>query len=151
MENLYLELKNKQLTLVNAFKGIFFAFSDKQFKEGMEALGLTEDDTQMIYSLGQGGYILRTKSKEWHQMFEDFDKEVKEAMNDEKTGETYIYQMFDYELGNHEFCLTHDVEDTLDALGLTDDEVSENPRLSAGLEKAIQNQLEEETEDGGDE
>ena len=27
---------------LNNFKGIFFAFSDEQFKEGMQKIGLTE-------------------------------------------------------------------------------------------------------------
>ena len=52
-------------------------------------------------------------------------------------GTGYIYQMFLYELANHEYGYTGDVTDTLDALGLTEDEIANSKPLLHGLNKAI--------------
>jgi hypothetical protein len=49
--------------------------------------------------------------------------------------------MFLYELANHEYCITYDLEDTLDALALTVDEINADPRLLHGLEKALKQYL----------
>ena len=37
--------------------------------------------------------------------------------------------MFSYELANHEYCITYDIEPTLDALGLTLDEINKRAYL----------------------
>lgn len=44
--------------------------------------------------------------------------------------------MFCYELANHEYGYTYDLDPTLDALGLTIEEVRQNERLLHGLEEA---------------
>jgi len=112
----YNELKEAHQKEVNDFTGIFFAFNNDQFREGMEKIGLTESDTDKIFSLGfGGGYILKSKSKEFAQMFKRHNAELKEFKKNEK-------QLFDalvYELDNHEYGYTGDPTDALDALGLT--------------------------------
>jgi len=70
-----------------------------------------------------------------------FEKERKDAIVADKTGDGYIYQMFLYELANHEYCLTYDYEDTFDALGLTVDEINADKRLLHGLKKATREYL----------
>ena len=45
------------------FEGLFFAFGNEQFKEGMESVGLTIDDIDKILSIGAGGYILKTRKE----------------------------------------------------------------------------------------
>ena len=45
--------------------------------------------------------------------------------------------MFAYELANHEYGYTYEVEDTLDVLDLTLNRVMQTPNLKAGLEKAL--------------
>jgi hypothetical protein len=45
------------------FDGLFFAFNTEQFKEGMEKVGLTENDTGKILSIGHGGYLLKTRKE----------------------------------------------------------------------------------------
>jgi len=68
-------------------------------------------------------------------MIDRHDKEMKEAMaNDDE----FVLNMFSYELANHEYCITYDVSDTLDALGLTIDEVRNDERLSNALQKACE-------------
>ena len=49
--------------------------------------------------------------------------------------------MFLYELANHEYCITYDLEDILDALCLTVDEINADKRLLRGLEKALSQYL----------
>ena len=44
--------------------------------------------------------------------------------------------MFKYELDNHEYGYTGDAEDTIEALGLTWDEINSNENLLNGFKKA---------------
>ena len=60
--------------------------------------------------------------------------EVAKAADEDGTG--FLYQMFKYELDNHEYGYTGDFEDTLDSLGLTWEEVAASPRLLKALDKA---------------
>lgn len=137
--NKYSELKNKHEKEVNAFP-MFFAFSQKQFEEGMAKFGLKPDETDKIYKLGStGGFYLRSDSKKLVEMFTRHERELKEAIAADETGDGFIYDMFNYELGNHEYCITWDLEPTLDCLGLTLEEVKADARLYHGLSKAIRN------------
>lgn len=133
--NSYLSLKNKHSDEVNNFPMIF-AFSQEQLKEGMEKLGLTTDDTDKVVSIGTGGIIRKTDVSDFKEMFSRHSKEMKEAIEADKTGEGFICDMFRYELANHEYGYTGELEDTLDALGLTYSEVISSQRLARGLEIA---------------
>ena len=70
-----------------------------------------------------------------------FKQEKADAIAADKTGDGYIYQMFLYELANHEYCITYDYEDTFNALGLTIDEINADKRLLHGLRKATKEYL----------
>lgn len=139
--NTYLELKQQHQKEVNEFP-MQFAFSDEQFKEGMKKLGLESTDTDKIYSLGMGGFYRKSDAQTLREMFNKHDKEMKEAIENDETGEGFIFDMFNYELGNHEYCYTGSVSQTLDALGFTIDEINNNPKLLHGLEKACKYQIE---------
>jgi hypothetical protein len=128
----YTELKAKHQKEVDAFP-FGFAFSQKQFEEMMTKWGLTPDDTDKIYSIGGGGYIRKSDSKAMSEMFDRHEAERKAAMQDDE----YLYEMFNYELANHEYCITYDLDDTLDALGLTIEEINANPRMADALKRAI--------------
>lgn len=133
--NAYRILKEKRQTEVNSFP-MAFAFSDQQFEEGMRSLGLKPTDTDKVYDIGGGGFIRRTDSAALHEMFERHEKEMKEAITADTTGEGFILDMFNYELANHEYVITYDITDTLEALGLTVDDINNNPLLAKGLELA---------------
>ena len=45
--------------------------------------------------------------------------------------------MFKYELRNHEYNITHDLEDTLKSLNITGEEIELKENLKQGLLKAI--------------
>lgn len=124
----YTELKQRQSKEMNDFEGIFFAFSNEQFKEGMQKIGLLPDDTSKIYSLGAGGYILKDKSKAFHEMLDRFEKEKQDLKKQEKS----LLEALVYELKNHEFCITLDPNDALDALGWNENEI--DPKI---LKKAM--------------
>lgn len=109
--NKYLEIKGKHEKEFEEFP-MFFAFSEKQFEEGLKKLGCTKND---IYSLsGTGGFYRKSDSKKLNAMFDKWNKEIEEAIKDDE----YVYQMFRYELGNHEYCITYDYEETLGTFGL---------------------------------
>lgn len=140
--NKYTELKKRHQKEVNDFP-MFFAFNDKQFEEGMLKFGLDKNDTHLIYKLGNtGGFYRKSDAKALHEMFARHNAEMTEAIANDPTGEGFIYDMFSYELANHEYCITYDLEPTLDACGLSEDEVLENPALTAGLKKAIMDYME---------
>ena len=136
----YSDLKNKHGHEINAFP-MAFAFSDKQFEEGMKKLGLKVTEADKIYSAPGGGFYLKTDSKKLKDLIDNKIKEMDEAIKADKTGHEFIYDMFNYELGNHEFCITMSTSQTLEALGLTNEEIKKSTALSAGLEKAMKNQM----------
>lgn len=59
------------------------------------------------------------------------------AIASDKTGDGFIFQMFDCELINHEYHVHEDVMPTLLDLDLTKAEVDADPALKNGLQKAI--------------
>ena len=132
----YTDLKQKHQAEVDAFP-LGAAFSDKQFTEMMEKWGLTESDVGMIYSIGHGCYIRRTDSAAFREMFDRHEAERQRAIDGDKTGEGYIYQMFAFELANHEYGYTGRFDETFEALDLTYGQVVKNERLRRGLNKAL--------------
>lgn len=137
MSETYRQLKNRQQEEFNKFP-LGFAFSNSQFKEMMEKWGLKETDTDKIYSIGLGGYVRKSDHAAFHEMLSRHSKEFKQAIAEDKTGEGFIYQMFLYELNNHEYGYTGDESDTLDALGYTVEEINSDERLLHGLKKAME-------------
>lgn len=134
--NKYQEMRDKQQAEVNAFP-MFFAFTQKQFEEGMISLGLKPTDTKKIFKLGNtGGFYRKSDSTAFHEMFRRHDKEMDDAIAADPTGEGFIFDMFDYELANHEYNYTHDPGPTLHSLGLTMAQVKADPRLLHGWRKA---------------
>ena len=132
--NKYRELKERHQKEVNEFP-MFFAFSNKQFEEGKAKLGIT-DNSELI-DIGYGGFIRGSDKQAYIDMHKRFEIEHKESMKDEE----YCYHMFRYELGNHEYCITRDFEDTFSACGLTEEEVTTNPMLMSALGRARQDYL----------
>lgn len=134
--NQYRILKDRQQAEVNAFP-FMFAFSQKQFDEGMVSrLGLQPTDTHLILSIGGGGYIRKTDRDALHEMLQRHSDEMQAAIDADETGEGFVLDMFEYELDNHEYSYTWDLEPTLDALGLTPDEVNADAKLLHGLHMA---------------
>ena len=135
-KNPYIEFKEKQSKILNNFPQ-FFAFSNEQFKEGLKKLNVTEKD---ILSTGYGGFIKKTDKENYLKMFKDSDKSLKELFKDDD----FLYNAFKYELGNHEFIITYDFEDTLSVLGFEYNKLTE--RELNILEKAKSDYIEQSEE-----
>ena len=140
--NEYEQLKDKQQKYAKDFP-MMFAINDEQLKEGMKKLRLNENDKDKIYSIGGGGFIRKTDSKSFHNMFSNFDNEINNAIKDDPTGENFIKDMFEFELFNHEYDYTGDIEPTLDVLELTLDNINNDEKLLHGLQLAKEKYLTE--------
>ncbi len=136
MKNQYEILKNKQQKEFDAFP-IGAAFNKRQFEEMMEKWGLLPTDTDKILSIGNGAFIRKTDKDAFLALLRKKKTEMEEAIASDTTGDGFICDMFLYELANHEYCITLNLEDTLDALGLTTEEINEDERLLHGLHKAV--------------
>lgn len=140
MENRYQELRERQQKEFDALP-LGFAFGDKQFEEMMKEWGLDakkKSDLDKVYSIGYGGYIQKKDAPLLHETQKRHGKEMEDAIAADETGEGFVFEMFLYELDNHEYGYTGEAEGALDALGYTVDEVLENPKLKRGIEKAVQ-------------
>ena len=155
MKNQYQELRDRQQEEVNAFP-MFFAFDQRQFAEGMRRLGLRPSDMNQVYAIaGTGGFYRKSDAPKLHEMFARHRKELDEAIAADKAGDNHgqnrhhgVFQGVTgsrlrprqslTELSNHEYGYTGDVQDTLDALGITPQYMEAMPQLKAGLDLACQ-------------
>ena len=135
MSNSYLALKAETRKELDAFP-MQFAFNMKQFEEGMKALGLTKDDTDKVVSIPGGGFVRKTDAGAFMALFKRHREKHQAAIAADTEGTGYIYEMFDYELGNHEYSYTYDPEPALNALGLTLQQVKANPIMLAAFNRA---------------
>lgn len=135
----YEKLKEKHQEEFNNFP-MFFAFNQEQFDKGMISLGLKPTEKYKIYKFGDsGGFYRKEDSPALHEMFRRQRAEMVQAM---ESSDEFAYEMFNYELGNHEYIVTGSVEDTLASLGLTKEIVEKNPSLSKALQRACESQME---------
>ena len=138
--NAYQEMKDRQQKEFDAFP-VGAAFSNQQFQQMMEKWGLTVNDTDKICSIGGGCYIRKTDKEALCALINRLNNEKENAIAADLTGDGFIFDMFVYELANHEYCITYDLEDTLDALGLTAEQINADKRLTHSLNKAIKHYL----------
>ena len=135
--NPYLTLKNKHQKEIDEFP-LGFAFNDEQFAKMMAKWDLTPDDTDKIYSIGGGGYVRKSDSDALNKLLERHAQEREAAIKENK--DDYLYHMFNYELANHEYNYTGEVEPTLNALGITTEMLAENVPMYEALMRAIRHQ-----------
>jgi len=136
--NEYITMENRHQQEVNAFP-LGFAFGNQQFREMMGKWGLDADkneDLAQITSLPGAAYILKKDVPAYREMCRRHREERAAAIAADQTGDGYIYQMFLCELRNYEYGYTMDDVDALTALGYTEQDISSDPRLKHGLEKA---------------
>lgn len=136
--NKYVEMKQRQQQEFNALP-LGFAFNVKQFNEMMEQRGLDpEKDTEKIYRIPGGGYVQKKDHALLHETLDRHNAELQAAIAEDTTGDNFIYQMFLSELADHEYGYTREVEETLDELGYTWEQVQADNRLLHALKKAVQ-------------
>ena len=139
MKTLYQITKERQQKEFNEFskKSMFFAFDKKQFEEGMKKLGLEPSETNKIVSIGAGGYLLKNKVNELENLSKRQKEELKQLRKNKKQ---FAAGMFAYELANHEFGLTYDLSETLDALGMTLSGIKKEPETFEALKIVLKEQ-----------
>jgi len=102
---------------INEFP-IFFAFSEEQMNEGLKKFNCTKKE---IVTIGYCGFIKKENEKDYSELMEKQHKREEELRKDKE----YQFQMFRYELANHEYCITYDIDETLEAIGITEEELKE--------------------------
>lgn len=127
--NKYYELKEESQKKINDFP-MGFAITAKQFEEVKKKLNVKSND-ELLRIFGNG-FIRKSDQEAYTKLMDDIHKETEEAMKDDE----YLFQGFLYELGNHEYCITYDPEDTLSCFGLTVKDLEADERLSTIFLKA---------------
>ena len=95
----YEEFKQAQQRELDAFmeKHVFFAFSNEQFREGLEKLDLAHDDK--VVSIGAGGFCRKSKVKDFIALLDKKRRGLSEHMVDFD----FAYDAFMREMYNHEY------------------------------------------------
>jgi len=138
MEEKYYQMKQRHQKEFDNFQGIGFAFSNKQFEEMCEKLGVkTEEANKKITSIGAGAFILKYRVNAYVELIQRVTKETEEAMKDPE----FAYDAINYELDNHEYCVTYDETEALEALSITNEILQDSPMLQEQLKKAKKHQL----------
>lgn len=137
--NRYTILREKQQKEFNEANLLGYAFGDEQFRELMGRWGIDPDNSKELKKVAYvcaGAYILVENIPAYKELTRRQREEFQAAVEEDKTGDGFIHEMFLYELDNHEYGYTGELDDTLDALGYTVDDIMSNPQLKHGLEKA---------------
>lgn len=138
--NAYMEMKQRHQEEINAFP-VVFAFGNQQFEEAMKKLGLKPSETDKVCSIyGAGDIFRKSDVPAYLEIVKRHRKEMEDAIAADRTGEGFIYDMFDYELSNHEYGYTRDPSDALDALGISWNRLENDERLLRGFKKACKYQ-----------
>jgi hypothetical protein len=132
----YQQLVDKQQKEVNEFP-LGAAYNKKQFEEMMAKWNLKPTDTDQITTIMNGVFIRKSDIPAYIELVNKLHNETQEAIKNDETGDGFVYQMFAYELDNHEYSVTYDLEETLDALGYTIEDIQNDRKLSHGLKKAL--------------
>lgn len=131
---MYRELKEKHQNEFNSFpKG--FAFTQEQLKNEIERLGVSSE-SDLIGIAGGTGFIRKSDKDAYIEMTRRHIKENKESMKNYD----FAFDAFLYELNNHEYVITYDADDAIDALGLSSADFEANPVLLKAL-KAARNHI----------
>jgi hypothetical protein len=134
----YLELKKENQKKFDDFAkdNIYwiFAFSDNEMNEKLNELNLKRED---IVSIGVGGFIKKENIKAYNELSKNMTNEIDMIKDDKEE----LKKAFIYELANHEYCITYDLDDTLDALGIERKTLQDNIEWALIMNEAIKEYL----------
>ena len=134
----YTQMKARHQKLIDALP-LKFAFSDAQFEKAMQELGLTKDDTDKVVGIGGGGFCLPETADKLANYCKQFHEEEQKAFKNDD----FLRGAFEYELGNHEYIITYELDETLAALNISEDEFYNNDRYKRIMKEAITNYKQE--------
>lgn len=113
------------------------AFNEWQYKVMMEGLGLDpETDKDKIARVFSGTFVKKSDLGAFREMMNRHDAELKAAFTADKTGEGFIYDAIKYELANHEYYYSGDLDTVLAVLSISQSDVEQNENIKRALEKA---------------
>ena len=135
--NSYKEMRERHQKEFNELP-LGFAFDEAGFERMMKKWGLKPTDTDKILRIPCGGFIRKEDEKHIDEVLKRQDREMKEAIAADKDGSGFIFEMFRYELLNHEYGYVYyeAVEQTLDCLGYSEDDLEKDERLENGFKLA---------------
>ena len=107
----------------------FFAFSNEQFEEGKKKLNVSPENK--VVKLYGGGFLLASKVEDFKALVKECDDIKKQYNKDMKQ----FKQAIMYELANHEYHIREDLEDTLNALGIDEEDLKDN-RIKKAIKEA---------------
>lgn len=144
----YRQMRKRQQAEIDAVP-MKFAFSNQQLLDALNEWGFGIESLESekakrilndeVISVTGGGLIRREDEERLVEICGRHSDEFWAAIDEDESGEGFVYEMFSVELENHEYGYTGDVSETLDALGLRGmlyiKDVREN--LKHGLEMAL--------------
>ena len=134
----YINMKRRFESEINQLP-IRAAFNKQQANEMMESWGIkptVENYRSNVVSLGGGMYILKKNYPNLKELFDNQAQELNAALESDVTGEEFIREAFEYELSNHEWILSGDIEPALTEIGLSYEALRTDQRFATGLELA---------------
>lgn len=142
MRKNYQDFKERNSKDFNKFisKYCFFAYSNKQFQEGLEKVGIpsnteTKDLKKYIVRLDSvGGYLLKDHETEYDKICRKLLKVERKYLNNFKN----LYSALLYEMYNHECGYTWNFTDCLSPLGFSRKDLKTNKQLLKAFRKAKQ-------------
>lgn len=108
----YQEIKKQtqdNLTTIFEKHGVFFAFSNEQFKEGMQKYPVEEGEKYS--AIGAGGYLPAKNKAKFKIAFEQLLKDERKAL---KTAKIETENAIRYELSNYECYYSDDISPVVD-------------------------------------
>lgn len=130
----YKEIMSKEINeFVDA--NCIWAFGKEQLEQALKERNLTQEqfNNEFCGFIG-GGAIRKDKVKEYLEICEKQNAKLKELLNDEQFACDALY----YELANHEYGYTGNETPALETLGLTADDIVDNPVLNRAFCQAVQ-------------
>ncbi|MGF9891085.1 hypothetical protein ABEX78_20725 [Priestia megaterium] len=102
----------------------------------MAKLGLSVTDTDKVLDTRTYGCIRKSDSKTLSDLLTKQFREIQDEIRKDTTGDGFIYDMFLYELGNHDYKATRDAKPAIEAAGFSFEEIEEGKILSNAFLKA---------------
>ena len=115
---------------------IYWAFGEKQFKELLQKLNLqdTPEDLKKLVSVGCGGIMRKCDLYLLKAHNNTFSTEILKRWLTSNL--KFAYSAFKYEMTNHEYYYTYEIDDTLEALGINFEDIQNNALLRLAFLRA---------------
>lgn len=132
----YSEFKEQQRQELNEFtkKNCVWAFGEKQYKEMLERINMTEAQFKEAYTgFPGGGAILKTAVQDWYNLCKRQETELATIMRNDVN---FAKQAFRYEFSNYECGISMRYDEARGALGLTLEEINQDETLLTAYKQA---------------